>query len=74
MVAVYQDGVQCFCLPDCTVCRACHKRIEDVDKCPEATSFEDYDRCSPDCIYYSEIWDENELKEELERDEDNELP
>lgn len=69
MVNVYYDEILCLCLPDCACCTACHKRITDVDKCPEATSFEDDDRCSSDCIYYRELWDENELKEELANDE-----
>lgn len=70
MVSVYQDGELCLCLPDCACCTACHKRIDDVDKCPEAESWGNPYRCDPNCVYYQEIWDEKELKEELEKDED----
>lgn len=29
--------------------------------------------CLPDCNYYHEIWDEKELKEELDLDEDKHI-
>lgn len=70
MVSVYYDGELCSCLPDCACCRACHKLIDDVDECPEATEFGNKWRCDPNCEYYDEIWDENELQEELAKDED----
>ena len=55
-----------ICIPDCACCRLCHKLIDDDIKCPEGDEY-----CSiGDCEYYDEIWDENELKAELEKDED----
>ena len=71
MVTVIQDGVEAFCLPSCACCRACHKLIKDVDKCPNAKPYEDEYKCDPDCCDYDEIWDEDELKEELALDDDN---
>ena len=71
MVDVYYNGVLCLCLPDCACCRACHKLIEDVDECPEPNEYHDKYKCDPNCEHYEEIWDENELKAELDKDEDN---
>ena len=58
----------CICIPDCACCRLCHKLIDYDIKCPEHN-----DTCDADCEYYDEIWDENELKAELEKDEDKEM-
>lgn len=33
----------------------------------------DRHKCTPDCEYYHEIWDEKELQEELDKDEDKHL-
>ena len=62
---VISNGIECFCLPDCAVCQACHKRMNDIQECPEHN-----DTCEADCEYYTELWDENELKAELAKDED----
>lgn len=72
MIPVYYDGIQCFCLPDCACCKACHKRLADVDTCPEPRGNDD-DECDPNCEHYAEIWDEKELNEELAKDEDRRL-
>lgn len=71
MISVYFDGEECFCLPDCACCRACHKRLADVETCPEPMGNDD-DECDPNCEYYDEIWDEKELNEELAKDKDME--
>lgn len=60
-------------LPDCTCCTACHKLINEVEECPFPEPnglWSDKYKCTPDCNYYHEIWDEKELKEELAKDED----
>lgn len=66
MINVIREGIIHYCLPSCACCKFCHKLIGNVDKCPEDGG----DECNPDCAYYDEIWDENELKEELDQDED----
>lgn len=68
MVDVIYDGIQCFCLPDCACCKACHKRLNEMEKCPEGN-----EHCDPNCNDYAEIWDETELKEELAQDDDKKL-
>ena len=56
----------CICIPDCACCRLCHKLVTDDINCPDGNEY-----CiTGDCEYYDEIWDENELKAELEKDED----
>lgn len=73
MADVIIDGEVDYCLPDCTCCTACHKLIYEVDECPFPEPYglwSDKYKCTPDCEYYKEIWDEKELKEELEKDED----
>lgn len=73
MVDVIVDGEIAYCLPDCTCCRACHKLIDEVKECPEADDIWNRYKCNPDCEYYEEIWDEEELKKELALDEDKTL-
>lgn len=73
MVDVIIDGEEAYCLPDCTCCTACHKLIKEVEECPfpePCGLWSDKYKCTPDCEYYQEIWDEKELKEELAKDED----
>lgn len=65
---VISNGIECYCLPDCAVCQSCHKRMNEIQECPEHN-----DSCDADCEYYAELWDEDELKEELEKDEDKRL-
>lgn len=62
---VVSNGIECYCLPDCAICKSCHKRMTDVQECSEHN-----DTCDSDCEYYAELWDEDELKEELAKDED----
>lgn len=76
MVDVIIDGEAAYCLPDCTCCTACHKLITEVDECPFPEPYglwSDKYRCSPDCNYYQEIWEDEELKKELALDEDKTL-
>lgn len=68
MIDVIYEGIHCYCLPDCSCCKYCHKRLNDINECPL-----NEDHCDSDCEYYDEIWDENELKAELEKDEDKEM-
>lgn len=73
MVDICQDGVFVDCPLSCAVCKACHKRITDLDECPEPADWQDKYVCIPDCPNYDEIWDEKELQEELDKDEDKHL-
>ena len=73
MVDICQDGVFVDCPLSCAVCKACHKRITDLDECPEPEDLQDKYVCIPDCPNYDEIWDEKELQEELDKDEDKHL-
>lgn len=66
MAFVIYNGVECYCLPDCACCKLCHKLISEIDDCPDGNEY-----CNAgECDYYDEIWDNNELKEELDKDED----
>ena len=59
-------SLKASCIPDGACCRLCHKIITDDIKCPYGDGY-----CSMgDCGYYDEIWDEKELKAELEMNED----
>ena len=73
MVDICQDGVFVDCPLSCAVCKACHKRITELDECPEPADWQDKYVCIPDCPNYDEIWDEKELQEELDKDEDKHL-
>ena len=73
MVDICQDGVFVDCPLSCAVCKACHKRITELDECPEPEDWQDKYVCIPDCPSYDEIWDEKELQEELDKDEDKHL-
>lgn len=76
MVEVIIDGEPAYCLPDCTCCTECHKLITEVKECQLPKPYglwSDKYKCTPDCEYYNEIWDEKELKEELDLDEDKHL-
>lgn len=73
MVDICQDGVFVGCPLSCAVCKACHKRITDLEECPEPENWQDKYVCIPDCPNYDEIWDEKELQEELDKDEDKHL-
>lgn len=73
MVDIVQDGVFVDCPLSCAVCKACHKRLLDMDECPEPEDWQDKYQCIPDCPNYDEIWDEKELQEELDKDEDKHL-
>jgi hypothetical protein len=73
MVDICQDGVFVDCPLSCAVCKACHKRLTEMDECPEPADWQDKYVCIPDCPNYDEIWDEKELQEELDKDEDKHL-
>ena len=73
MVDICQDGVFVDCPLSCAVCKACHKLITELDECPEPEDWQDKYVCIPDCPNYDEIWDENDLQEELDKDEDKHL-
>ena len=73
MVDICQDGVFVDCPLSCAVCKACHKRLTELDECPEPADWQDKYVCIPDCPNYDEIWDEKELQEELDKDEDKHL-
>lgn len=51
MMDFYQDGVNCFLLPDEAHCELDEEQtyILDLDKCPNGHEY-----CSGDCIFYSE--------------------
>lgn len=73
MVDICQDGVFVDCPLSCAVCKACHKRLTEMDECPEPADWQDKYVCIPDCPNYDEIWDEKELQEELDKDEDKHI-
>ena len=73
MADVIIDGEVDYCLPDCTCCTACHKLRYEVNESPFPGAYglwTDKYKYTTDREYYKEIWDEKELKEELEKDED----
>lgn len=65
MINVYNCGTIYYFIPDCTVCKACHKQIGDVGECPFPLDGRNKDECDTDCEYFEEIWDKKELLKEL---------
>ena len=73
MVELFQDRFPVEYPLPCAVCRACHKLLTELDECPEPEDWRDVNVCESECPSYDEIYDETELKEELDKDKDRHL-
>lgn len=73
MIELFQDGFHVEYPMPCAVCKACHKRLIEINECPEPEDWQDKYVCITDCPNYDEIWNEKELQEELGKDEDRHL-
>jgi len=51
------DGVEAMVLPECAYCTLAGKHPHAFDECP-GRWLSVVDECDPDCIYYTERWDE----------------
>lgn len=73
MIELFQDRFPVEYPLPCAVCRACHKLLTECDECPEPEDWQDVNVCVSECPSYDEIYDEQELQEELDKDEDRHL-